>query len=129
MKFEPIDPPRSFEVGFDRTGTIHDCGRMELDADEQVTFTTPAGGEYDVTRKAWGFYATPSTNSRLAGFGLRTVITTNRLGRAFVMLVEAGREAEFLEYVAGEPLDVVAWLDTDESVAEVVTRQATRPTM
>lgn len=128
MKVTPNDPPRSFEVGFDRKGTIHDCGRVELDPDEQVTFTTPSGGEYDVTRKSWGFYATPSTNSRLAGFGLRAVVGTNRLGRAFVMLVERGHEDEFLDYVAGEPLNIVAWLDTDEAVDDVVTRQAGRPT-
>jgi hypothetical protein len=118
MRLELTNPPRTFEVGFDRLGVIHDCGRVELQPDEQVTFTTPRGGEYDVTRREWGFYATPSTNSRLASFGLRTVLTTNRLGRAFVMLVESGHEKTFLAYAEADQLEIVAWLDTDEAVSE-----------
>ena len=67
MKFTPKNPPREFEVGFDKKGIIRDCGVLVLAADEQVTLTTEQGGEYDVTRKSWGFYATPSTNGRLSG--------------------------------------------------------------
>ena len=73
MRFRPQDPPREFEVGYGETIVMRDCGRVELDADEQVTFTTESGAEYDVARKSWGFYATPSLNGRLTGFGLRTL--------------------------------------------------------
>ncbi len=111
MRVIPNDPPRKFEVGYEKKGTISDCGRIELGDDEQITFTTPAGGEYDVVRKNWGFYATPSTNGRLARFGLRSVLVRNRDDRFFVLIVEKGKEREFEEYAKGEPLTLISWLD------------------
>ena len=92
MKFKPKQPPREYEVGFDKKGTIRDCGTMHLAPDEQITFVTEDGNEYDVTRKDWGFYAGPSLNGRLAGFNLRAVLLKNRIGRYFVLLVEKGKE-------------------------------------
>jgi hypothetical protein len=111
MKLILKKPPREFEVGFDKKGVIKDCASLLLSSDEQVTFKTEAGAEYDVTRKSWGFYATPSTNGRLSSFGLRAVLVKNRIERYFVLLVERGREKEFEEYIEHEPLGIVAWLD------------------
>jgi hypothetical protein len=114
MKFEPKNPPREFEVGYDVKGVIRDCGSMRLAADEQITFLTDDGGEYDLTRKDWGFYATPSLNGRLAGFNLRAVLVKNRVNRFFILLVERGKEEAFDRYVRSEPLKIVAWLDSLE---------------
>jgi len=111
MKFTRIDPPRTYDVGFGETVTISDCGCIALAPDEQVTFTTESGAEYDITRKDWGFYATPSLNSRLAGFGLRAVLVQNRIDRYFVLLVEQGQEAAFERYLTVEGLVIVTWLD------------------
>ncbi len=116
MKFNPRRPPREFEVGYDVKGIIRDCGSMQLAADEQITFVTEEGGEYDVTRKEWGFYATPSLNGRLAGFNLRPVLVKNRVNRFFVLLVEKGKEAAFDRYVQSEPLKIVSWLDSDDAL-------------
>lgn len=116
MKFEPKIPPREFEVGYDVKGTIRDCGTMRLAPDEQITFVTDAGGEYDLTRKEWGFYATPSLNGRLAGFNLRAVLVKNRVNRFFVLLVERGKEDAFDNYVRQEPLTIVSWLDSLEAL-------------
>lgn len=116
MKFEPKIPPREFEVGYDVKGVIRDCGTMRLEPDEMVTFLTEEGSEYDLTRKEWGFYATPSLNGRLASFNLRAVLVKNRVDRFFVMLVERGKEEAFDRYVRQEPLKIVAWLDTLESL-------------
>ncbi len=121
MRLDPTTPPRTFIVGLDRSITIRDCGRLRLEPDEQVTLTTPAGAEYDVARKAWGFYATPSTNGRLRHFGLRTALVLNRESRLYVMLVEADSEAAFARYCAEEELEVLAWLDDDDSVARLAT--------
>lgn len=124
MKFIPQSPPRVYEAGRDVRVRISDCGRLHLSPDEQVTLTTPAGGQYDVTRKDWGFYATPSLNGRLASFGLRGSLVRNRDDRVFVLLVETGHEAAFERYCAEEKLDVVAWLDTDEALARLASRPA-----
>lgn len=111
MRFDAHDPPREFVVGFGDPVRLKDCGDVDLAPDEQVTFRTETGGEYDVARKAWGFYATPSLNGRLERFGLRGVLVKNRHGQFFVLLVERGKEPLFQDYLDAEQLLVVAWLD------------------
>ena len=116
MRLRRESPARAFRTGARSDVVMLDVGRVDLDPDEQVTFTTGDGGEYDVARKEWGFYATPSLNGRLARFGLRPVVVKNRAGRYFVLLVERGHEGAFDDYVESESLTVVAWLDSDEAL-------------
>lgn len=116
MKLTSTDPPRVFEVGFGPKIQMKDCAHIALEADEQVTFTTESGAEYDVARKTWGFYATPSLNGRLQRFGLRGVLIKNRINQYFVMLVEQGYESLFDRYVADEGLAVVCWLDNSRDL-------------
>lgn len=116
MKFQPVDPPRVFEVGFGRPIEMADCAHVELADDEQVTFFTPSGAEYDLARKSWGFYATPSLNGRLERFGLRGVLVKNQIGQYFVMIVEKGCEADFERYLESEKLVVVTWMDNQETL-------------
>lgn len=116
MKFEPKNPPRAFVVGNVDKFEMKDCGNVRLDPDEQVTFIAASGAEYDVACKSWGYYATPSLNSRLANFGLRGVMVKNPIGRYFILLVQRGRESEFFEYVKAERLVLVTWLDTNEAL-------------
>lgn len=113
MRFSPKDPPRVFQVGRPEN-PIHlkDCGNIELEPDEQVTFLTESGAEYDVARKSWGYYATPSLNGRLRSHGFKTALVQNRLTkRYFVMLVEMNRLAEFQSYLETEKQRLVEWLD------------------
>ena len=126
MKFQPKSPPRRFKVGNSIKFDMLDCGSVQLDPDEQVTFITPSGAEYDVARKDWGFYATPSLNGRLEQFGLRGVLIRNRgTGRYFVLLVERGSEAAFEAYRAQENLAIIAWLDGTAALDELATRLGT----
>jgi len=119
MRFTPTDPPRVFEVGHDKKIQLKDCARIALEPDEQVTFTTEAGAQYDVARKSWGFYATPSLNGRLQRFGLRGVLVKNRINQYFVLLVERDKEPAFQRYVELERLEVVSWLDDSEVLARL----------
>jgi hypothetical protein len=125
MRYKAIDPPREFQVGVEGKILIKDCGRIILEPDEQVTFTTEVGGEYDLTRKDWGFYATPSLNGRLKSFELRGVLVKNRgTGLYFVFLVENGKEDLFREYCEDENLTVISWLDSDEALGEIEKRMS-----
>jgi hypothetical protein len=113
MKFEPKTPPRRFNVGNSVKFDMLDCGEVRLQPDEQITFRTASGAEYDVAAKDWGFYATPSLNGRLEQFGLRGVLIRNRdTARYFMLLVESGKEVLFDTYCKQENLAVVAWLDS-----------------
>lgn len=125
MKFDIKNPPRAFEVGNSVKFQMQDCGRIALEPDEQVTFVTGAGAEFDVARKDWGFYATPSLNGRLANFGLRAVLIRNRLTqRYFVLLVEKGKEPAFDAYLVQESCEVVAWLDSSKALDSLRARLA-----
>lgn len=108
MKIELRDPPREFTAG---SVQLRDSAAIELEPREQVTFVTPSGGEYDVARTAWGFYATPSLNGRLPSFGLRGALARNAEDKYFVLLVERGFEDDFERYCDAEEISVVAWLD------------------
>ena len=119
MIFEPKDPPREFQVGLITKGVIRDCGSLRLAPDEQVTLLTDAGGEYDVARKSWGFYATPSLNGRLEHFNLRAVLVRSRIDRFFLLLVERGREEAFESYIGSEGLTIVTWMDSTESLSAI----------
>lgn len=114
MKVEALDPPRTFRAG---SVELKDCGAIDLEPQEQVTFVTPGGGEYDVARATWGFYATPSVNGRLPRFGLRTALARNDEAKYFVLIVERGREEDFHRYCERERISVVAWLDDDQTLA------------
>lgn len=117
MRFDPKEPPRRFPVGTVDKFEMSDCGTLHLRPEEQVTFLTEAGAEYDVVRKDWGFYATPSLNGRLESFGLRGALIRNTVtGRYFVLLIERGREEAFEAYRVSERLEVVAWLDDTASL-------------
>jgi hypothetical protein len=116
MRVVPTDPPREFGVGRGGRIRLKDCGRIRLESDEQVTFVTEAGGEYDVVRKSWGFYATPSRNGRLPQFGLRAALVKSPGAKFYVFLVEREKEAEFRRYLDVERHAVVCWLDNDENL-------------
>lgn len=121
MKLSEKIPPRRFVVGTGLAATeLRDCGTIALEPDEQVTFVSDGGREYDVCRKSWGYYATPSTNSRLSGFGFRTALVLNAIGRLFVMIVERERCAEFEAYCALDGQRVLVWLDDPGDVERLI---------
>lgn len=119
MKFDKKKPPRRFLVGNGVKFDMKDCGNLHLDPDEQVTFVTPTGAEYDVARKNWGFYATPSLNSRLSNFGLRAVLVKNPFGRYFILLVEQGKEGLFDDYMEAESLALIHWMDNSDKLEQL----------
>jgi len=107
MKIDEIIPPRRFKVG---SGEIHHCANIQLDPDEQVTFVTDSGREYDIMKKSWGFFATPSLNSRLKKFGFRTALVEDSGEKRFICLVEADKEEEFSGYLEQDNAKVLCWL-------------------
>jgi hypothetical protein len=111
MKIVPTEPPRKFTAGTVSKVEITECGRIYLGPHELVTFIDSTGKEYDVTAMPWGFYATPSANSRLRAQGFKTAIVKNQQGRIFIMLVDAERLHEFEAYLEAEKEEVLEWLD------------------
>ncbi len=119
MRFDAFNPPRAYQAGRESDITIKDCGRIRLEPDEQVTFLTESGAEYDVARKDWGYYATPSLNGRLARFGLRPALVKNPYDMFYLFLVEKGKEPLFEKYLQAEKCRIVTWFDTAELLKAV----------
>ncbi len=119
MKIKIIDPPRTFETGRSEKILIKDCARIALEPNDQVTFTTESGAEYDVARKSWGFYATPSINGRLLNFGLRAALVKSYVGKYYLFLVESGHEQALANYLEPEKNVVVRWLDNDDDLKAI----------
>ncbi len=118
-------PVRTFRAGAHME--MKDCGRIALDPDEQVTFTTPSGGEHDVARKDWGFYTTASLNARLPEHCLHPVLARNAAGRWYLLLVERGHEVAFRAYLDREGMTLVCWMDNHETLAAIEKACAENP--
>jgi hypothetical protein len=91
-------------------GDAQPTAEILLEADEQVTFCTPDGGQYDVAMKDWGLYATPSVGGRLPRFRMRAVLVRAETG-VHLMLVEAGRERDFEAEMKSVGIRIQSWLD------------------
>ena len=113
MKFKETIPPRAFDVGESRSIEIFDCAQVELAPNEQITLKTESGTEYDIVRKSWGYYATPSLNGRLKFLGLKSALVKSPSSKFYVLLVEIGEE-EFQKYLKSEELTIIFWLDNTE---------------
>jgi hypothetical protein len=114
MKIDRIDPPREFLVGHPgQEIAIRHGADIHMAPDEQVTLKTESGAEFDIVRKEWGYYATPSLNGRLASFGLRSALVMSG-DRRYVLLVEKDKLADFDAYLKKQKMTVVAWLDGPE---------------
>ena len=111
MKIIKKRPPREYQVGVESQITIKDCGSVLLEENEQITFLTSEGKEYDVARKDWGFYATPSMNGRLKNFGFKTALVKNSFGMYYIMLVDKNMISEFQNYLKEEKQSIEQWLD------------------
>ena len=111
MEIQIKDPPRKYRCGPQNQVEISDCGEVYPEPNEQLTFFTKSGKEYDVAAKDWGFYATPSINSRLIKEGFRTAIVKNSQDRYYIMIVERDKMEEFQAYLDKYKQEVMEWLD------------------
>ena len=122
MELTKPDPPRTYKVGTADAITIKDCASIELKPNEQVTFVTEQGSEYDVARTEFGYYATPSLNSRLCKQGLRALLVKNQIGRFYILLVEDGKEDVLNQYLEREQMKITCWMDNDEALSDIENR-------
>lgn len=114
MEVRERKPPRRFVVGSNEAEvTLSHCADIALDPDEQVSFVTASGTAFDVVRKAWGYYATPSLNARLPERGLRPALVGSAT-RRFVLLAEIAKLDAFDAYLTEQGMRVIAWLDVDD---------------
>jgi hypothetical protein len=105
MKIRLNKKPRKFTVGIKKI-TLKDFGKIYLNNDEQLTFLKEKS-EYDIVKKSWGYYATPSVNKRLKKFNFRTFLTKNTTKLIFIMLVHKEKMREFKTYLKDEKIKII----------------------
>ena len=111
MNIDQKIPPREFRVGKNSEIRIKDSASITLGENEQVTFTNE-GKEFDVCKKKWGFYATPSTNRRLKSYGYLTCIcVTERAAFTFWLSMKTIKKIFF--FISQWNMKILSWLDDD----------------
>lgn len=107
MKIEKKN--RKFKVGINNI-ILTEAAKISLKQNEIVTFVN-GKTEYDIVKKGWGFYATPSINSRLLKFNLRTCIIKSTVTKnSFIVLVQKDKEKKFRKYLKNEKCKIVKWM-------------------
>ena len=64
--------------------------KIKLKKDQQITFVEHSKGkikEFDVVKKDWGYYATPSINKRLKKFRYECALIKNSQNKFFYVLL------------------------------------------
>ena len=109
MRIIKKKPPRKFKPS--KNIIIKDCANIYLNSNEQVTFLTKKKQEYDVCKKEWGFYATPSVNGRLKSYNFKTAIIQNiKTKKIYIFIFKKGKEKKFYRYLKEENCKVIKWL-------------------
>jgi len=114
MKIIKTKPVRVFEVGHKKKNKIFATADIYLDHDEQVTFFSDSK-EFDICKKDWGFYATPSLNGRLKKFGWKSYLCKSKLtNRYYVHLVDPSMNSTYKKYLANEEMIIILELHNTE---------------
>tara|TARA_E500000178_G_scaffold356643_1_gene436543 strand:+ start:7196 stop:7564 length:369 start_codon:yes stop_codon:yes gene_type:complete len=102
---------RLFKVGVDKKISLKDVGSIKLNNDENITFVDKNSKEYDVCKKNWGYYATPTINKRLKNFGYLTGLVHNKELNTFVInIVDIKKKKIFFKYLKKENMKLICWL-------------------
>lgn len=89
-------------------------GKIKLKKDEQITFLEKLFGktkEYDVVKKSWGYYATPSINKRLKKFHYECALIKNNQNKFFICLVSREMKKQFKLYLKKDEQELVCWIN------------------
>lgn len=120
MKTFFLKKSREYEVGIKSKTIIKDVGKINLDSDEQITFVDSSDNEYDLAKKNWGYYATPSINKRLKKFNYKTaLVKNNETDLFYIMIVYDKKINEFNKYISADSMEIVCWLDENKSLSKI----------
>ncbi len=97
---------RRFLVGVKKQIKITEKAKIFLKNNEQICFLHHKD-EYDFVKKNWGFYASPSINSRLKINNFRSFIVMNKKKHIYLMIVSKSKMKYFKDYLKIEKNKIV----------------------
>ncbi len=103
---------RKFVVGKNKNIILKDVGSIFLKDNENITLKNSKKMEYDICKKNWGYYGTPSLNKRLYRFGFIGALAKNKALKTYaVMIVDKRKKQLFLRYLKKEDMILICWLN------------------
>ena len=100
---------RKFKVGIKKI-ELTEKAYIFLKNNEMVTLKNKKM-EYDIVKKDWGYYATPSINERLLKFNFKTCIIKNKTSKnIFILIVDKNKIKNLIKYLKNENCRVIKWL-------------------
>ncbi len=96
---------RSWIVGTNKDIVITEKLKIKLNDNEQVSFVgTKKKINYEICKKNWGYYISPSIDKRLKDYGHTVYITKNKNGQVYLMAVDFKKIKRFILYCKKEKL-------------------------
>ena len=93
---------RSWNVGKKKNIKIYEKAKIELNQNEQIGFIDKNGSDiYEICKKIWGFYLSPSINKRLKNCVFVRIVTTRIYNNTFFRFV-VGYICIFLKWIKCE---------------------------
>ena len=108
MKVYKRIKPRKFLVSKKNNIILKDGGKIFLNENENLTITCKEQKDFEICRKEWGYYATPSLNFRLKKKGLKAVLVKQKL-KYFILLVDVRKRKKFKDYIKIENYKIIKW--------------------
>lgn len=104
---------RKFVVGTKKKITLKDVGSLYLKNNENITIVNKnKKKEYDICKKSWGFYGTPSLNKRLTKFGYKAALVKNlKFNTYTILIVDTDKKYNFYKYLKSQSIFIVCWFD------------------
>jgi len=91
--------------------TITERAKIYLKNDEQITLIDYKKNQYDIVKKSWGYYSTPSINKRLKKNNYLACIVENVEKKTFFLfLVNTKKKVDFNKYIKINKIKVIKWL-------------------
>jgi hypothetical protein len=96
---------RSWYVGKKENIKIYEKAKIELNQNEQISFIDKNGSDiYEICKKIWGFYLSPSINKRLKNYNHKIYLTKDKFNKVFIMAVSLNQIKKFKFYCKSENL-------------------------
>ena len=95
----------SWTVGNKKNIVITEKLKIKLNDNEQVSFVGKKNKlNYEICKKNWGYYISPSINKRLKDYGYTVYIAKNKDGNIYLLAVDLKKINKFIVYCKKEKL-------------------------
>ena len=91
--------------------SITEKAKIYMKHNEQITLIDINKNQYDIVKKSWGYYSTPSINKRLKNNNHEACIVKNIEKKTiFLFSVNIKKKIEFNQYLKKNNIKVIKWL-------------------